>query len=104
MSLLAGDIYLGVKIKSAKEVAIRLKSVKAKHPQLKYKSKVFKILAGGVGVLLSMVQNGMQLQCNGHRPPRPLAGESVQLLSFQIQSKDCFVPCRSTGQPAHAVF
>jgi hypothetical protein len=31
-------------------VAIKLESVKAKHPQLEYESKVYKTLAGGVGV------------------------------------------------------
>ncbi|KAF8593994.1 casein kinase I isoform delta [Ceratobasidium sp. AG-I] len=45
-----GDIYLGVNIISGKEVAIKLESVKAKHPQLEYESKVYKTLAGGVGV------------------------------------------------------
>jgi hypothetical protein len=32
------------------EVAIKLESVKAKHPQLKYESKAYKTLAGSVGV------------------------------------------------------
>jgi casein kinase I family protein HRR25 len=45
-----GDIYLGVNIVSGEEVAIKLESVKAKHPQLEYESKVYKSLAGGVGV------------------------------------------------------
>ena len=36
---------------SGEEVAIKLESVKAKHPQLEYESKVDKTLAGGVGVL-----------------------------------------------------
>jgi casein kinase I family protein HRR25 len=48
--LFAGDIYLGVNIISGEEVAIKLESVKAKHPQLEYESKVYKTLAGGVGV------------------------------------------------------
>ncbi|GAA5879206.1 hypothetical protein JCM1840_007612 [Sporobolomyces johnsonii] len=46
----AGDIYLGVNIISGEEVAIKLESVKAKHPQLEYEAKVYKTLAGGVGV------------------------------------------------------
>ncbi len=50
MTLLAGDIYLGINIISGEEVAIKLESVKAKHPQLEYESKVYKTLAGGVGV------------------------------------------------------
>ncbi|CAE6407886.1 unnamed protein product [Rhizoctonia solani] len=45
-----GDIYLGVNIISGEEVAIKLKLVKAKHPQLEYKSKVYKTLAGGAGL------------------------------------------------------
>ena len=48
--LLPGDIYLGINIISGEEVAIKLESVKAKHPQLEYESKVYKTLAGGVGV------------------------------------------------------
>ncbi|KAH9982770.1 hypothetical protein BGW80DRAFT_1162015 [Lactifluus volemus] len=42
-----GKYRLGKKIGS---VAIKLESVKAKHPQLEYESKVYKTLAGGVGV------------------------------------------------------
>jgi casein kinase I homolog HRR25 len=49
-SFLPGDIYLGINIISGEEVAIKLESVKAKHPQLEYESKVYKTLAGGVGV------------------------------------------------------
>ncbi|TFK67543.1 hypothetical protein BDN72DRAFT_720191, partial [Pluteus cervinus] len=43
-------IYLGINITSdGEEVGIRIESVKAKHPQLEYESKVYKTLAGGVG-------------------------------------------------------
>jgi casein kinase I family protein HRR25 len=45
-----GDIYLGINIISGEKVGIKLESVKAKHPQLKCESKVYKTLAGGVGV------------------------------------------------------
>ncbi|KAL5531451.1 HHP1_2 [Sanghuangporus baumii] len=45
-----GDIYLGVNIISGEQVTIKLESVKAKHAQLKYESKVYKTLSGGVGV------------------------------------------------------
>ncbi|KAI9277525.1 casein kinase I like hhp1, variant 2 [Umbelopsis sp. AD052] len=45
-----GDIYLGSNIVSGEEVAIKLESVKAKHPQLEYEAKVYKTLAGGVGI------------------------------------------------------
>jgi casein kinase I family protein HRR25 len=47
---ISGDIYLGINIISGEEVGIKLESVKAKHPQLEYESKVYKTLAGGVGV------------------------------------------------------
>lgn len=33
-----------------KEVAVKLESVKARHPQLIYESKLYKILQGGVGI------------------------------------------------------
>ncbi|KAJ3343719.1 serine/threonine protein kinase [Gonapodya sp. JEL0774] len=45
-----GDIYLGINIINGEEVAIKLESVKAKHPQLEYEAKVYKSLAGGVGI------------------------------------------------------
>jgi casein kinase I family protein HRR25 len=50
LTTVSGDIYLGINIISGEEVAIKLESVKAKHPQLEYESKVYKTLAGGVGV------------------------------------------------------
>ena len=49
-SFALGDIYLGINIISGEEVVIKLESVKVKHPQLEYESKVYKTLAGGVGV------------------------------------------------------
>ncbi|ELU13122.1 hypothetical protein CAPTEDRAFT_202560 [Capitella teleta] len=45
-----GDIYLAVHISTGEEVAVKLESQRAKHPQLLYESKVYRILAGGVGV------------------------------------------------------
>jgi len=45
-----GDIYIGTNVQTGEEVAIKLESIKSKHPQLLYESKVYKILAGGVGV------------------------------------------------------
>jgi len=45
-----GDIYLGTNLTSGEEVAIKLESVKTKHPQLLYESKIYRILHGGVGV------------------------------------------------------
>lgn len=45
-----GDIYLGADIQSGEEVAIKLESIKSRHPQLLYESKLYKIMAGGVGI------------------------------------------------------
>jgi casein kinase 1 len=45
-----GDIFLGTNITTGEEVAIKLESVKTKHPQLLYESKLYKILSGGIGV------------------------------------------------------
>ncbi|XP_072956659.1 casein kinase 1-like isoform X1 [Typha angustifolia] len=45
-----GELYLGVNIQTGEEVAIKLESVKTKHPQLQYESKVYMLLQGGTGV------------------------------------------------------
>ncbi|KAK0419247.1 hypothetical protein QR680_014037 [Steinernema hermaphroditum] len=45
-----GDIYLGINITNGEEVAVKIESSKARHPQLLYESKVYKILQGGVGI------------------------------------------------------
>jgi casein kinase 1 alpha len=45
-----GDIYLGINISNGEEVAVKLESCKARHPQLQYESKLYKILQGGVGI------------------------------------------------------
>lgn len=45
-----GDIYLGINLLNGEEVAVKLESIKAKHPQLLYESKLYKILQGGVGI------------------------------------------------------
>mmetsp|Transcript_16033 Transcript_16033/g.29116 ORF Transcript_16033/g.29116 Transcript_16033/m.29116 type:complete len:316 (+) Transcript_16033:102-1049(+) len=45
-----GDIYIGTNVQTGDEVAIKLESIKSKHPQLLYESKLYKILAGGIGV------------------------------------------------------
>ncbi|CAG2057770.1 unnamed protein product [Timema podura] len=45
-----GDIYLGINITNGEEVAVKLESIRARHPQLLYESKLYKILHGGVGI------------------------------------------------------
>ncbi|CAK0902224.1 unnamed protein product [Prorocentrum cordatum] len=45
-----GDIYIGTNVTTGEEVAIKLESIKSTHPQLPHESRVYRILAGGVGV------------------------------------------------------
>ncbi|XP_042397788.1 casein kinase 1-like isoform X1 [Zingiber officinale] len=45
-----GELYHGVNIQSGEEVAVKLESVKTKHPQLHYESKVYTLLQGGTGI------------------------------------------------------
>eukprot|EP00056_Hartaetosiga_gracilis_P002292 m.52352 g.52352 ORF g.52352 m.52352 type:complete len:330 (+) comp10994_c0_seq4:123-1112(+) len=45
-----GDIYHGVSLKSGRNVAVKLEPLKARYPQLYYEAKLYKILAGGVGI------------------------------------------------------
>jgi len=45
-----GDIYIGTNLQTGEEVGIKLESIKSKHPQLLYESRLYKILAGGVGI------------------------------------------------------
>ncbi|XP_042414232.1 casein kinase I-like [Zingiber officinale] len=45
-----GELYHGANIKSGEEVAVKLESVKTKHPQLHYESKVYTLLQGGTGI------------------------------------------------------
>ncbi|GFP82941.1 casein kinase i isoform delta-like [Phtheirospermum japonicum] len=45
-----GELFLGVNIQSGEEVAIKLESVKTKHPQLHYESKIYMLLQGGTGI------------------------------------------------------
>ncbi|XP_008789426.1 casein kinase 1-like isoform X2 [Phoenix dactylifera] len=45
-----GELYLGVNIQSGEDVAIKLESVKTKHPQLHYESKLYILLQGGTGI------------------------------------------------------
>lgn len=48
--LTRSPFHVGTNIINGEEVAIKLESVKAKHPQLEYEAKVYKTLAGGVGI------------------------------------------------------
>ncbi|GLU07749.1 hypothetical protein SLE2022_246970 [Rubroshorea leprosula] len=45
-----GELYLGVNLQTGEEVAVKLESVKTKHPQLNYESKLYMLLQGGTGI------------------------------------------------------
>jgi casein kinase 1 len=45
-----GEVYLGNNAETGEELAIKMELAKTKPPQLEHESKVYKILAGGVGV------------------------------------------------------
>ncbi|ESN90730.1 hypothetical protein HELRODRAFT_70877 [Helobdella robusta] len=45
-----GDIYLGINIANGDEVAVKLEPSNARHPQLLYESKLYKILQGAIGI------------------------------------------------------
>ncbi|OMJ22067.1 Casein kinase I-like protein [Smittium culicis] len=45
-----GDIFLAVNVITNEEVAVKLESINSRHPQLEYESRVYKALAGGVGI------------------------------------------------------
>uniref|UniRef100_A0A5K3F961 non-specific serine/threonine protein kinase n=1 Tax=Mesocestoides corti TaxID=53468 RepID=A0A5K3F961_MESCO len=45
-----GDIYLGVNQKNGEEVAVKVERQCARHPQLAYESKIYRLLNGGIGI------------------------------------------------------
>ncbi|GMJ09061.1 casein kinase I-like 6 [Hibiscus trionum] len=45
-----GELYLGVNVQTGEEVAAKLESVKTRHPQLRYESKLYTLLQGGSGI------------------------------------------------------
>ena len=46
-----GDIYLGADQTTNEEVAVKLESIKARHPPLlHFESKLYRVLQGGVGI------------------------------------------------------
>ncbi|XP_057722354.1 casein kinase 1-like protein 9 [Arachis stenosperma] len=45
-----GELYIAVNVQTGEEVAVKLESVKTKHPQLHYESKLYMLLQGGTGI------------------------------------------------------
>ena len=45
-----GTIHLGVNTQNNQNVAIKLESVRSRHPQLLTESRLYRILQGGLGI------------------------------------------------------
>ncbi|KAF8326270.1 casein kinase I [Amanita rubescens] len=59
-----GDIYFGVNIRLATQVAIKLEPANSRHRLLKYESYVYKTLAGGIGVPTIHWYGTTECDCN----------------------------------------
>lgn len=60
-----GELYLGVNVQTGEEVAVKLESVKTKHCQLHYESKLYMLLQGGrVVTVVFQTSSGMELMEN----------------------------------------
>lgn len=46
------SLLLGINVTNGDEVAVKLESSKARHPQLIYEARVYKVLQGGMGMYL----------------------------------------------------
>ncbi|GJD10444.1 Casein kinase I isoform delta [Galdieria sulphuraria] len=79
-----GDIYLGINVYTAEEVAIKLESVKTRHPQLLYESKIYRYLCSSPTG--QVVMGIPQVKWTKR-------GRFVQLLSSQIFFEDNIVTC-----------
>nr|KJB54404.1 hypothetical protein B456_009G032600 [Gossypium raimondii] len=103
-----GEIYLGTNIQTNEEVAIKLESVKTKHPQLLYESKLYRILQGGTGIpnvrwfgvegdynVLVMDLLGPSLEDLFNFCSRKLSLKSVLMLADQMINRVEFVHSKS---------
>jgi serine/threonine protein kinase len=79
-----GDIYLGTNMTTGEEVAIKLESVKTRHPQLLYESKIYRILHGGRTFLFVKWLLGCWLTLLSQRAMtrRPIIFDLMSLISF----------------------
>ncbi|KAM7258176.1 hypothetical protein ACFE04_013917 [Oxalis oulophora] len=80
-----GELYLGVNIQTGEEVAVKLESVKTKHPQLHYESKLYMLLKGG-GEYNAMVIDllGPSLEDLFNHCSRKFSLKTVLMLAYQL--------------------
>ena len=79
-----GEIYSGENVNTHEEVAIKLESVRTRPPQLSIESKIYRVLAGGVGVP-SVKWYGVEGDYNVL--VMELLGKSIEDLFTQCQRK-----------------
>uniref|UniRef100_A0A368UIV2 non-specific serine/threonine protein kinase n=1 Tax=Glycine max TaxID=3847 RepID=A0A368UIV2_SOYBN len=89
-----GEIYLGTNIQTNEEVAVKLESVKTKHPQLLYESKLYKILQGGSNLsrldeFVCFGKKNLLILC------RKLSLKTVLMLADQMLNRVEFVHSKS---------
>ena len=82
LNTIVGEIFQGVNITSGREVAIKVESVKTRHPQLEYETHVYKALAGGAGIPLI---KWFGTECDYNIMVLDLLGPSLE---------DLFISCR----------
>ncbi|EEB17186.1 cAMP-dependent protein kinase catalytic subunit, putative [Pediculus humanus corporis] len=103
-----GDIYLGINISNGEEVAVKMEFTRARHPQLQYESKLYKILNGGVGIphtrwfgqeknynVLVMDLLGPSLEDLFNFCSRRFTLKTVLMLADQMIARIEFVHCKS---------
>nr|AAO65963.1 casein kinase I [Helicoverpa zea] len=84
-----GDIFLGINVNDGEEVAVKVESIKARHPQLLYESRVYKMLQGGIGIP-HIRWYGYEKDHNilGDGPPWSITGGPLQLLLAPVHHQD----------------
>ncbi|KAG2236635.1 hypothetical protein INT48_000190 [Thamnidium elegans] len=88
-----GDIYLGTNLITGEEVAIKLESVKARHPQLEYEAKVYKALSGGVGVPFDVRKQITLISVTGKKKIIYLLFYFIFILFYTASLEDLFNFC-----------
>jgi len=103
-----GEIFLGLNVINGEEVAIKFESAKARHPQLQYESRLYKVLQGGVGIphmrwfglernynILVMDLLGPSLEDLFNFCSRRFTLKTVLMLADQMISRIEYVHCKS---------
>ncbi|XP_069363085.1 casein kinase I-like isoform X2 [Maniola hyperantus] len=101
-----GDIYLAV-THNLQEVAVKVESIKARHPQLLYESRVYKMLQGGIGIphirwygyekdhnILVMDLLGPSLEDLFNFCSRQFTIKTVLMLADQMMGRVEFIHCK----------